>query len=256
MSGVTWESMVDWYAAKLAAGSPIHQWTVNVILAEVDQDLDGQPLLDLGCGEGLVARALAQRGARVTGVDLSKRLIGHARRQEARRPLGIHYRVGDARTLSDLPDGRFAGVVANLSINDMPDLDQVIGAVGRVLRPGGWWVFTVPHPCFETPHAGWATTPDGRPARLVNAYFDEVFWRSANPQGVRRVGVWHRPLATYLNTLIGHRFRVARVVEPRPDTAVATLHPGRTEVPVLLLVRAVSHPATPTATPQRPARTQ
>jgi ubiquinone/menaquinone biosynthesis C-methylase UbiE len=256
MSGVTWESMADWYAAKLAAGSPIHKWTVNVILAEVDQDLDGQPLLDLGCGEGLVARALAQRGARVTGVDLSTGLIGHARRQEARRPLGIHYRVGGARTLSEFPDDGFAGVVANLSINDMPDLHAVFTAVGRVLRPGGWWVFTVPHPCFETPHAGWATTPDGRPARLVNAYFDEAFWRSANPQGVRRVGVWHRPLATYLNTLIGHRFTVARVVEPRPDTAVATLHPGRTEVPVLLLVRAVSHPATPTATPQRPARTQ
>jgi SAM-dependent methyltransferase len=252
MSGVTWESMADWYAAKLAAGSPIHQWTVNVILAELDQDLHDQPLLDLGCGEGLVTCALAQQGAQVTGVDLSKRLIGHARRQEARRPLGIHYRVGDARTLSDLPENRFAGVVANLSINDMPDLHAVFTAVGQVLRPGGWLLFTVPHPCFETPHAGWATTPDGRQARLVNAYFDEVFWRSANPQGVRRVGVWHRPLATYLNTLIGHQFRVARVMEPRPDAAVAAIHPGRTEVPVLLLVRAVSHHAAPAATPERP----
>jgi SAM-dependent methyltransferase len=238
MNEITWESMADWYAAKLDAGSPIHQWAVRVLLAGLDGDLRGQPLLDLGCGEGLVARALAQRGARVTGVDLSHGLIGHARRQESDQPLGIEYRLGDARTLDDLPNGRFAGVLANLSINDISDLDAVVAAVRRVLRPRGWLAFTVPHPCFETPDATWATNPDGRSARVVNAYFDEVLWRSSNPEGVRRVGIWHRPLATYLNTLVEHGFRVTRVTEPRPDAAVTALHPGRAEVPLLLLIRA------------------
>jgi ubiquinone/menaquinone biosynthesis C-methylase UbiE len=237
MRDPTWESIADWYAALLAAGSPIHQWALRALLAELPA-IQGQPLLDLGCGEGLVARALAQRGAQVTGVDLSERLLAHARRQEAVHPLGIRYQRGDGRTLHGLPDEGFAGVVANLSINDMPDLDRVLAAVRRVLRPGGWLAFTVPHPCFETPHASWATSPEGRPGRLVNAYFDEVFWRSTNPQGVRRVGVWHRTLATYLNALLEHGLAISRVAEPRPDAAVAALHPGRIEVPVLLLVRA------------------
>jgi ubiquinone/menaquinone biosynthesis C-methylase UbiE len=182
MNGPTWESIADWYADKLAAGSPIHQWTVATLLAELP-DLPGQPVLDLGCGEGLVTRALAERGAHVTGVDLSERLLAHARRQEAARPLGINYQHGDARTLHQFPDVCVAGVVANLSLNDMPDLDHVVTAVRRVLRPGGWFVFTVPHPCFETPHASWGATPTGQPARLVNRYFDETFWRSTNPQG-------------------------------------------------------------------------
>lgn len=241
--------MADWYAAKLAAGSPVRQWAVTVILDEHGEDLDGQARLDLGCGEGLVARALAERGPTVTGVDLSERLVAHARRQEVHRPLGIDYRIGDARTLHGLPDGGFAGVVANLSINDMPGRDQVLSAVRRVLQPGGWLVFTVPHPCFETPHAAWGTTPEGRQARLVNGYFDEVFWRSTNPQGVHRVGIWHRTLATYLNTLIEHGFVVARIAEPRPDAAVAALHHGRVEVPVLLLVRAVLRHPESSATP-------
>lgn len=233
----TWESIADWYAAKLAAGSPIHQWARVVLLAELP-GLHGQSVLDLGCGEGLVARAVAERGAHVTGVDLSERLLAHARRQEAARPLGVDYQRLDARTLLGLTDESFAGVVANLSINDMADLDQVLSAVHRVLRAGGWLVFTVPHPCFETPHASWATTPQGRPGRLVNAYFDEVFWRSRNPQGVRRVGIWHRPIATYLNALVQHGFAIGRLAEPRPDAAVAALHPGRAEVPLLLLVHA------------------
>jgi hypothetical protein len=65
-----------------------------------------------------------------------------------------------------------------------------------------------------------------------------VLWRSANPQGVRRVGVWHRPLATYLNTLVEHGFAIVRLAELRPDAALAALHRGWVEVPLLLLMRA------------------
>ena len=122
-------------------------------------------------------------------------MINHARRQETTSPLGIDFQVGDAQTLAGLADGAFAGVVANLSLHNLDDLAAAVRAVRRVLRPGGWLVFTIPHPCFETPHASSATTPDGHPAQLVFGYFQERFWRSANPQGFRRAGNWHRTLA-------------------------------------------------------------
>lgn len=130
--------MADWYAAKLAAGSPIHEWALVVLLAETGAPQD-EPVLDLGCGEGLVARSLAERGAEVTGVDGSERMLANARRQETAQPLGIDYRQLDARVLDGLPGERFAGVTANLSLNDIPDLDAVLTAVHRVLRPGGWF---------------------------------------------------------------------------------------------------------------------
>jgi len=198
----TWDSMGDWYAELLAAGSPPHQLSIEAMLRLLPA-VTGQPVLDLCCGEGLAARALAARGARVTGVDLSARLIAHARRQEAAVPLGIDFWVGDARTLDGLADGVFAGVAANLALNNVDDLDAAIQAVRRVLRPGGWLVFTIPHPCFETPNASSATAPDGRAARLVSGSFDERFWRSANPEGVRRAGNWHRcwpPTSTLWST--------------------------------------------------------
>lgn len=233
----TWDDVADWYAAKLAAGSPIHEWALVVLLAETGAP-QGEPVLDLGCGEGLVARGLAERGAEVTGVDGSERMLANARRQETAQPLGIDYRQLDARVLDGLPGERFAGVTANLSLNDIPDLDAVLTAVHRVLRPGGWFVFSVPHPCFETPHASWGVTSDGVAGRLVNAYFDERFWRSSDPEGVRRVGNYHRTLATLLNALIGHGFDLVRVAEPRPAAAVVDLQPGRAQVPLLLVVRA------------------
>jgi SAM-dependent methyltransferase len=115
-------------------------------------------------------------------VDLSEQMIGHARRQEIAAPLGIDFRVGDAQILDALADGAFAGVVANLSLNNVDDLAAAVHTLRRVLRPGGWLVFTIPHPCFETPHASPATTPDGRAAQLVAGYFEERFWRSDIPR--------------------------------------------------------------------------
>ena len=84
-----------------------------------------------------------------------------------------------------------------------PDLDATLRAAHRVTRPGGWFVFVIGHPCFLAPDAVRVTTALGRPAVQVTGYFAERFWRSTNPQGVRRAGNHHRTLATYLNALSG-----------------------------------------------------
>jgi ubiquinone/menaquinone biosynthesis C-methylase UbiE len=131
----TWDSMADWYAERLAAGSAPHQLAVAAVLQLLPAVID-EPVLDLGCGEGLAARTLAKQGAQVTGVDLSARMIGHARRQEAASPLGIDFRVGDAQALDGLADAAFAGVVANLSLNNVDDLDAAVRAVRRGAAAG------------------------------------------------------------------------------------------------------------------------
>src|SRR4051794_21135251 len=63
-------------------------------------NLAGKAVIDLACGEGYYTRELRRGGAaRVVGVDLSQGMIALAEAEEAREPLGIEYRVGDARTL-------------------------------------------------------------------------------------------------------------------------------------------------------------
>src|SRR5262245_52703640 len=58
-------------------------------------DVVGKAVIDLACGEGYYTRALRQQGAaRIVGVDLSRAMIGLAEAEEARRPLGVEYRVG------------------------------------------------------------------------------------------------------------------------------------------------------------------
>ncbi len=128
-----------------------------------------------------------------------------------------------------------------MALINIPDLQAVFQTVRRILKPGGWFVFAITHPCFETPHAQWITLAQAEHtiARVVTGYFDERYWFSSNPNGVRgRVGDYHRTLSTYLNALNVAGFALERTIEPRPSARQAELVPGNREIPTLLLIRA------------------
>lgn len=237
-TGPSWSDIAGWYDGLIASGSGPHETAVRCTL-RLAGDLTGLDLVDVACGQGLAARALAAAGAgSVTGVDSSPAMLALARGHEREHPLGIRYVEDDARTLAALEDGSADGVTCQLALMDIPDLNAALAAARRILRPGGWLVFVIGHPCFLTPEATTARDAGGRPARLVNRYFDEVFWRSSNPNGVRRAGNHHRPLSIYLNTLVGAGFAIEAVEEPRPSPLLAARQPEYTEVPLLWATRA------------------
>ncbi|HEX6681439.1 MAG TPA: methyltransferase domain-containing protein [Candidatus Limnocylindrales bacterium] len=236
MSVETWDSIADWYAEHLRAGSAMHEFARDVLLAALPVDLRGRRVLDVGCGEGIITRALAGRGAEAVGIDPAERLIAHALASEDKSATGARYAVDDGCTLSTIADGSADWVTAGLSLNNVPDLAAAADAVARVLVPGGRLAFTIPHPCFEAPHASWTGTADGSTRRTVGDYLNEGFWRSANPQGVRRVGNQHRTLSTCLMTLIGRGFAIEVVAEPVPDSRVTAEQPRRAGLPPFLLV--------------------
>lgn len=96
----------------------------------------GREVLDLGCGGGFMAEALAERGARVTGLDPATRAIAAAREHAAARGLEIRYHVGSGEKM-DYPDASFDAVVCVDVLEHVRDLDRVLANVARVLRPGG-----------------------------------------------------------------------------------------------------------------------
>jgi cyclopropane fatty-acyl-phospholipid synthase-like methyltransferase len=106
-------------------------------------------ILDLGCGEGYCARHLAKRGAKVLGIDLSEAMIDLALKMENETPLGIDYRVEDARD-GDLGEQVFDSVLAAFLFNYLSLNDSliVLEKVFNALKPGGLFLFTVPHPAF------------------------------------------------------------------------------------------------------------
>ena len=232
--GPSWSDIATWYDGLLRAGSGPHETATACLLGLIPQPT-GAEVLDLACGQGLATRALAGAGARrVVGVDASAAMIELARTHDS--PPGLSYVQDDAQRLTRFDDAGFDGVTCQLGLMDIPDLDATLASVHRVLRPGGWFAIVIGHPCFLAPGALTAMVA-GRPAVTVTGYFDERFWRSTNPNGVRRAGNHHRTVSTYLNALVRSGFRLEAVDEPIAGPLLAPQQPLYREVPIFFGAR-------------------
>ncbi|EFH80802.1 class I SAM-dependent methyltransferase [Ktedonobacter racemifer] len=240
MTRASYNDIAQWYDQFLRE-RPVYMEVILPGLLTLVGEVEGEVICDLACGQGWVARELARRGAQVIGLDLAPNLLALAQRYEEQEPLGIGYVQGDAQRAEGLSDHQFTGCVCVMALINIPDLQATFQSVRRILKPGGWLVFAIPHPCFESPHAQWTSLsdPEHPLGRTVTGYFDERQWFSSNPDGVRsRVGDYHRMLSTYLNQLAAAGFALERTLEPGPSDRQAERVPGNREIPTLLLIRA------------------
>jgi len=102
-----------------------------------------QDVLDLGCGTGYDALALARRGYRVEGIDYAQVAIDEAIRLAAAEALAIDFRQGDVGLPLPYANGAFDAVISNLVLHSFDDsaLRRIVGEVDRCLRPGGLFLF-------------------------------------------------------------------------------------------------------------------
>jgi SAM-dependent methyltransferase len=197
IAGVTtprYDAIADWYV------DFTRDWPREPYALFPD-DVAGRRVLDMACGYGTGARHLAAIGARVTAVDLSSKLLAHAEAIEAEHRAGIRYLHGDVTTTEWWDGQKFDGVLCNMALMDIDDLDRALTTVATVLEPGGWFSASILHPCFpggsvDDPAYGLSSWPPDR------GYSWEGRWNTEGV-GVRgHAGVNHRTLATYLNALL------------------------------------------------------
>ncbi|HEY9290190.1 MAG TPA: class I SAM-dependent methyltransferase [Microlunatus sp.] len=226
----SYDSIADWYDDWLGDGRNAHGDPFFMPLLDLIGDVAGLRICDLACGQGRVSRALADLGAQVTGVDASAEMLQVGERY--RRAVDddrIQFRQDDAHVLSSCQDAEFDGVICNMAMMDIPDLTATVRSVFRVLRPGGWFVFSTLHPCFNAPRSAEWIDDHGRSHRTVTDYFTEGFWQSVQRLGpVSKVGAYHRTLTSYLNTMITTGFVLREVQE------LAAAAPIWQEVPPVL----------------------
>lgn len=131
--------------------SALSDFTGRPPLLQMCEPVAGARVLDIGCGEGYCARHLKRSGAaHVVGLDQSAGMIQLARQQEEAEPLGLDFRQGCATDLSAFPDGSWDMVVAVFLFNylNVERTRKCMAEVARVLRPGGRFLYAVPHPAF------------------------------------------------------------------------------------------------------------
>lgn len=168
-------------------------------------------VLDVGCGEGRFCRMLGQHGLKVTGIDPTPKLISAARDRD---PEGKYIEAG----AEDLPfeDGSFDLVISYLSLIDIPDFKASIREMARVLSPGG--VLLIANlSSFNTASIDTGWVKDGASRHLhypIDNYLEE---RSVliEYRGIRVLN-HHRPLSTYMQSLLGAGLRLNYFDEPSP----------------------------------------
>ena len=228
-----YDEVADFYVRDMGGGTDD---PVTASLLDLCGDVTGLRLLDVACGQGRVTRELARRGASVTGADLSAELVARARAAEEVDRLGVEYLVADAGDGDLFAPGSFDGVTCNHGICDIDDLDGTLRAVRAALKPGGFFVMSLLHPCFP----GWTEDVAGSwpPG---GGYFSEGWWqpRAARSLLRQRVGANHRMISTYLNTLARHDLLIDTVAEPRTPADWLAGNPGMDPVPTFLLIRCI-----------------
>ncbi len=104
--------------------------------------LSGRRVLDIGCGGGLLSEAMAGRGARVTGIDLSDGALKVARLHLKESGRQVDYRLVSAETLAAESPGAFDSVICMEMLEHVPDPGSVIQACAALVKPGGDVLFS------------------------------------------------------------------------------------------------------------------
>lgn len=204
-------------------------------------DVRARRILDLGCGEGGYARELARRGARVTGVDGSPRLVEVARERTLAGNLDVAYLCANASALDEFPDGSFDLVLASMSLMDVEDYAGAVREAHRVLISGGELLMSITHPCFSAPVSEWVRDDDGRPRFFaVDRYFERTAWDDfITPRFRAPVLRRHRPLEDYLGAPLQVGFVLLAFREPsatREDLEKSSRFEYLTRIPYFLFL--------------------
>ncbi len=193
-----WDSNADFWNQHMGNGNEFHR----VLIAPAQERLlelqPGDIVLDVGCGNGQFTRRMAVLGARVVAIDASARMIEKATATE--HGDRIEYRVLDAtdRTaLVALGEHRFDAAVCTMTIMDMANIEPLLSSLRTILKPVAPFVFSVCHPCFNSPRiklvAEEMTSEDG----VVRTRYSISASEYLHSQPTKGVAMKEQPVAQY-----------------------------------------------------------
>jgi 2-polyprenyl-6-hydroxyphenyl methylase/3-demethylubiquinone-9 3-methyltransferase len=122
---------------------PLHEMN-PLRLAWIDKlaPLAGQRVVDIGCGGGILAEAMATAGARVLGIDLSEKPLKVAELHALESGAQVEYRRSSAEDLAREAPGAFDIVTCLEMLEHVPDPASTVAACRALVRPGGWVFFS------------------------------------------------------------------------------------------------------------------
>lgn len=204
------------------------------ILTDMIGPVKGKDILDLGCGEALIAREWLSQGAHsYLGLDGSLNMVRLAQRHLDNPQARVEQGFLESW---DYPEAQFDLAVSRLAFHYIEDVAPLFAGIYRALRPGGRVTFSVEHP-VTTSHQVKMKEGSKRQDWVVDRYFHtgarQNEWLGA------RLMTYHRTVEDYFQFLKGAGFTVVDLRESRPRRDIisdAKLFERRSRVPIYLFL--------------------
>lgn len=236
-----WETHADWWQDGFTDGAD-PEYTEQILPLAM-QLLEGYDrVLDLGCGEGQIARLASETTSPelIVGVDPTPSQIQVAIDRRGEEHYRSEFLVGGASALG-FAEATFDAVIACLVFEHIDPLEPAVEEVARVLRPGGRFALFLNHPLLQTPGSGWIDDHMTEPA--------DQYWRigpylveSSSVEEVMKdvfIPFVHRPLSRYVNALSRNGLQLVEMHEPAPPAGFLDKSPffaAAAHIPRLLVL--------------------
>ena len=250
-----WEQMAPWWDSHMGEeGNRTHRRLVAPTTERLLEISAGETVLEAACGAGVFARRMAELGASVVAFDASAAFLELASRSTAEYADRVelrHIDATDEAKLLALGERRFDAAVCSMALMDMADIRPLASALSRLLKPGGRFVFTVPHPCFNMASVKRAAEEEDRDGELQTVYYAKVS-EYITPTAGRGTGIpgqpaphyyFDRPLNLLFRTFFEAGFVMDALEEPmaemRADSDRALSWSRFLEIPSVLAARMI-----------------
>lgn len=254
-SGI-WNRNAAFWDDFFGEGNNFHRYLISPAVEKLLALQPGERVLDVACGNGALARRMADLGVQVTACDVSPVFIERARARSEAYAGRVSYAVVDASDeaqLLELGEGRFDAATCTMALMDMAQIDPLFRALARLVRPGGRFVFVLSHPCFNAGGAYKSVEEADRDGDLVvtRAVKVEKYITPSHSLGLGVIGqpeaqlYFHRPLSVLLQPA----FRAGWLIDGLEEPVFPPETEGRRpfswenfkEIPPVLAVRCRNH---------------
>lgn len=226
----TWDEMACGYSRFISDEFSYVKMVEMPAIMELLGDVNGKLVLDLGCGSGEYALALARKGAKVTGLDISQKCLDLVQEKAKRDNVDVDLLCGSISDLS-ICKKQFDLVFSSTTMHYVKDIGAVFRQANGLLKKDGTFLLSVVHPFYTATYPLADYKNVDKYATFGLRYFSHNVRKYVPPWAkyctVNHCICYHHTVEDYFNALAEAGFAIESLAEPKPLQVLKEKHPRR-----------------------------